>query len=95
MTDLPEIHGLCPNRFGAVKDVFVANFLAAPEGLDELAARFSLCIGGETVIDLWAGHADTARTTPYTDQSLTPVFSTGKAVMSLLIATAVERGLLD
>ena len=30
-----------------------------------------------------------------TQTALTPVFSAGKAVMSLLIATCVERGLLD
>ena len=90
-----DIHGLCPDRFAGVRDAFAANFTDAPEGLDELAARFSVCIGGETVLDLWAGHADTAKSRPFTDDTLVPVFSTGKAVMSLLIATAVERGLLD
>lgn len=90
-----DIHGLCPDRFAGVRDAFAANFTEAPEGLDELAARFSVCIGGETVLDLWAGHADTAGSRPFTDDTLVPVFSTGKAVMALLIATAVERGLLD
>ena len=89
-----EIHGTCPDRFAAVKDAFAANFTDAPEGLDELAARFSVCMGGETVIDLWAGHADAAKTMPFTDRSLVPVFSTGKVVMSLMIATLVERGLV-
>ena len=50
---------------------------------------------GEPVIDLWAGWADTAQTVPYGADTLTPVFSAGKAVMALLIATCVERGLLD
>lgn len=90
-----DIHGLCPDRFAGVRDAFAANFTEAPEGLDELAARFSVCIGGETVLDLWAGHADTAGSRPFSDDTLVPVFSTGKAVMALLIATAVERGLLD
>lgn len=90
---MTEIHGTCPDRFAAVKDAFAANFTDAPEGLDELAARFCVCIGGETVIDLWGGHADTAKTTPFTDETLTPVFSTGKAVMSLMIARLVDRGL--
>lgn len=95
MTALPDIHGVCPPRFAAVKDAFAANFTEAPEGLNEQAARFSVCIGGETVVDLWAGWADAAKTVPYARNTLTPVFSTGKAVMSLLIATCVERGLLD
>lgn len=90
-----EIQGVCPPNLVPVKDAFAANFTDAPEGLNELAARFSVCIDGEPVLDLWAGHADTAQTRPFTNRTLVPVFSTGKAVMSLLIATAVERGLLD
>ncbi|GLS02090.1 esterase [Brevundimonas denitrificans] len=95
MLPLPDISGLCPPRFAAVKDAFTANFTDAPEGLNEQAARFSVCIGGETVVDLWAGWADAARTRPFDARTLAPVFSTGKAVMALLIATCVERGLLD
>ncbi|MDP2764733.1 MAG: serine hydrolase domain-containing protein, partial [Brevundimonas sp.] len=95
MTTLPDIHGLCPPRFAAVKDAFAANFTDAPEGLDEQAARFSVCIGGETVVDLWGGWADAAKARPFDERTLTPVFSTGKAVMALLIAGCVERGLLD
>lgn len=90
-----DIHGVCPPRFAAVKDAFAANFTAAPEGLNEQAARFSVCIDGEVAVDLWAGWADAAKTRPFGEQTLTPVFSTGKAVMALLIATCVERGLLD
>ena len=95
MTDLPDIHGVCPPRFAAVKDAFAANFTEAPEGLNERGARFSVCIDGEPVIDLWGGWADAAQTAPYGRDTLTPVFSAGKAVMALLIATCVERGLLD
>lgn len=95
MTDLPEIHGVCPPAFAAVKDAFAANFTDAPEGLNEQGARFSVCRGGEVVVDLWGGWADAAKTVPFGERTLTPVFSTGKAVMALLIATCVERGLLD
>src|SRR5688500_13767210 len=95
MTDLPDIHGVCPPRFAAVKDAFTANFVDAPERLNERAARFSVCLDGEPVIDLWGGWSDTAQTVPYGPDTLTPVFSAGKAVMALMIATCVERGLLD
>jgi CubicO group peptidase (beta-lactamase class C family) len=95
MTDLPEISGLCPPQFSAVKDAFAANFTDAPDGLDEQAARVSFCVAGEVVVDLWAGLADPREQTPFTDTTLTPVFSTGKAVMALLMAAAVERGPLD
>lgn len=95
MPTLPDIHGPCPPRFAVLKDAFAANFTGAPEGLDERGARVSVCIGGEVVVDLWGGWADTAQTVPYGETSLAPVFSAGKAVMALLIATCVERGLLD
>lgn len=95
MTDLPDIHGVCPPAFAAVKDAFAANFTDAPEGLNEQGARVSVRMGGETVIDLWGGSADAAGTVPFGERTLTPVFSTGKAVMAVLIATCVERGLLD
>jgi CubicO group peptidase (beta-lactamase class C family) len=90
----PQISGLCPPRFAAVKDAFARNFTDAPEGLNEQAARFSVVVAGETVLDLWAGDADPREKTPFTDRTLTPVFSTGKAVMALLIASAVQRGKL-
>lgn len=95
MTQAPDIHGLCPARFNAVKDAFAANFTDAPEGLNEQAARFSVTIDGEVAVDLWAGSADTAGRTPFTDKTLVPVFSTGKAVMALMIARCVDKGLLS
>ena len=95
MTQAPDIHGLCPARFSAVKDAFAANFVDAPERLNEQAARFSVVIDGEVAVDLWAGSADTAGRTPFTDKSLVPVFSTGKAVMALMIARCVDKGLLS
>ncbi|MFN3353329.1 MAG: serine hydrolase domain-containing protein [Brevundimonas sp.] len=91
---MTEIHGTCPERFAAVRDAFAANFSDAPEGLNEQAARFAVSIDGEVAIDLMGGFADAARTAPYGPDTLTPVFSTGKAVMALLIAHAVERGKL-
>lgn len=92
---LPEINGACPPRFAAVKDAFAANFTDAPEGLNERAARFSVCLDGEMVVDLWGGWADAAQTVPYGPDTLTPVFSAGKAVMATMIALCVERGRLD
>lgn len=94
MTTVPEISGVCPPRFHAVKDAFAANFTDAPDGLNEQAARFSVVIAGETVIDLWAGVADPREQSPFTDKSLVPVFSSGKAVMAILMASAVQRGKL-
>lgn len=95
MTDPIDIQGSCAPGLEAVRDAFAANFTEAPEGLDEQGARFSVVVDGETLVDLWAGWADTAKTAPFTDTALTSVFSTGKAVMAILMATAVEAGQVD
>ena len=95
MTQSVDIHGTCPAQFNAVKDAFAANFTDAPEGLNEVGARFSITIEGETVIDLWGGSADTAGAKPFTQTTLVPIFSSGKAVMALMIARLVEQGKLS
>lgn len=86
-----DIHGVCPPRFGAVRDAFARNFA---EGL-ELGARFALALEGEVVVDLWAGSADRAGSRPFAADTLTPVFSTTKAITALMLARAVDQGRLD
>ena len=76
MTTDIEIHGFCPDRFSGVRAAFADNFATG----QELGARFALVEAGELVIDLWAGFADRARTKPFDDKTLTPVFSTTKAI---------------
>ena len=87
---LPDLADcLCPPKFEAVRQAFLANF----EGdFPELGARFVGCIEGQPVLDLWGGHADRARTVPFDQGTLAPVFSTSKAVTSLMLAWRVGRG---
>jgi CubicO group peptidase (beta-lactamase class C family) len=47
------------------------------------------------VVDLWAGHADAARTRPWTADTIVNVFSTTKAMTALCAHLLVDRGLLD
>ncbi|MBX7248572.1 MAG: beta-lactamase family protein [Caulobacteraceae bacterium] len=92
MTDaLPDIRGIIPGRFGAVKDLFARHFA---EGL-EIGARFTVAIEGEIVLDLIGGFADRSRTRPWDETTLAPVFSTGKAVMALMMARLVDQGRID
>jgi CubicO group peptidase (beta-lactamase class C family) len=86
-----EINGFAQPRFAAVREAFAANF----ETGQELGARFTLVERGELVVDLWAGFADRQRTRPFNARTLTPVFSTTKAVAALLIARLVDQGRLD
>ena len=86
-----EIAGSATARFAAVRDAFAANFEAG----EELGARFTLVEAGEIVLDIWAGWADRARSKPFDDKTLTPIFSTTKAIAALLIARLVDQGKLD
>lgn len=87
---LPDLADcICPPKFEPVRRAFADNF----EGdLPELGARFVACVEGEPVLDLWGGHADRARTLPFDQRTLAPVFSTSKAVTSLMLAWRVGRG---
>lgn len=85
-----DIAGFAQPSYAAVKDAFAANF---SEDL-EIGARFSLVEAGEVVVDLWAGHADRKRTRAFDEATLTPVFSTTKAVAATLVARLVDAGKL-
>ena len=85
-----DVHGICPDRFSRVAEVFRANFAAG----HELGARFSLALEGEIVVDLMGGFADRAQTKAFDERTLTPVFSTTKALASLMIARLVDAGAL-
>ncbi len=84
---MTDIHGLCPDRFAAVREAFAANFA---EG-SEQGARFALAIEGEIVVDLMGGTADRAGEKPFDERTLTPVFSTTKAMAALMIARLVDQ----
>jgi CubicO group peptidase (beta-lactamase class C family) len=86
--DIP-FGGHCPPRFEPVRQAFTANFSG---DFPELGARFTACIDGQTVLDLWGGWADRDRTRPYDHRTLSPVFSTSKAAVSLMMAWRVGRG---
>ncbi|MGI9169999.1 MAG: serine hydrolase domain-containing protein, partial [Caulobacteraceae bacterium] len=89
MTDARP-RGLCPPRLAAIARAFEANFA---EDL-ELGARFALAVDGEIVVDLIGGWADKARTRPFDEATLTPLFSTTKAIAALAIARLVGEGRL-
>ncbi|MBV9993845.1 MAG: beta-lactamase family protein [Caulobacteraceae bacterium] len=81
----PQIRGFCPASFAAVRDAFAANFA---EGL-ELGARFALAIEGEIVVDLIGGWADRDQAKPFAETTLAPIFSSTKALASLMVARLV------
>ena len=85
------IHGECDARFAKVRDGFASNFAAGKE----IGASVCGTVNGKPVLDLWAGHADKARTKPWHKNTLVNVYSTTKGLGAACAALLVERGKLD
>lgn len=91
MTENMPITGEVAARFAPVREAFKANFDAG----EEHGAGFCVIHEDNFVVDLHGGYKDRARTQLWDDETLVCVYSTGKAVTSLLIAREVGRGRLD
>lgn len=87
---MAEVHGSCDDRFEGVRAA-----LAEHLDTDELGASVAVDLDGETVVDLWGGSRDEARTTPWTEDTIVNVWSTTKCVLSLAALMLVEQGELD
>ncbi|MEW2515196.1 serine hydrolase domain-containing protein [Streptomyces sp. NPDC046870] len=86
-----QIHGHCDPRFTAVREAFAENFRAR----GELGAAVAVTVAGETVVDLWGGWADAARTRPWARDTVVNVWSTTKGPVALCAHILADRGLLD
>ncbi|MEV6805585.1 serine hydrolase domain-containing protein [Streptomyces sp. NPDC051132] len=85
------IHGHCAPRFAAVREAFEENFRER----GELGAAVAVTVAGETVVDLWGGWADAARTRPWERDTVVNVWSTTKGPVALCAHLLADRGLLD
>ena len=86
-----EVKGNCSARFDAVRDA-LADKLASG---DELGASIVINIDGEIAADMWGGFRDEARTVPWTEDTITNVWSTTKTITNLAALMLVDRGQLD
>ena len=86
-----KINGFCDEQFERVKNAFIRNFKS---GL-EVGASFAATINGKFVIDMWAGHADAAKTSSWEQDTIVNVYSTTKVMTVLCTLMLVDRGLLD
>ena len=86
-----DIHGTCKPQFEAVKAAFEENF----EQRGDVGASVAVSLEGETVVDLWAGHRDRARTLPWERDTIVNVYSTTKTMAALTALLLADRGELD
>ena len=88
---MAEIHGVCADQFTAVRDALARNL----DSGEELGASLVLDIDGDIVVDMWGGFRDQARTIPWSEHTITNVWSTTKTVTSMAALMLVDRGELD
>jgi len=61
---------------------------------EEVGAAIAIDIGGQSVVDMWGGHADAARTRPWAADTVVNVWSSTKTVTSLAALMLIDRGLI-
>lgn len=86
-----DIHGECDPRFEQTREVLASSIA---EGAD-LGASFAVTIEGEPVVDIWGGHLDETRTTPWRKDTIVNVYSTTKTMSFLCALVLADRGELD
>jgi CubicO group peptidase (beta-lactamase class C family) len=79
------------DKFAAVRAAFESNFA----GGADIGASFCATVEGETVVDLWGGHADAAGTRPWEKDTIVNVYSTTKTMTALTALLLADHGVLD
>lgn len=86
---MADVHG--ESRLAGVKEVMAASL---DSGAD-LGASFCVTQGGETIVDIWGGYADPAKTKPWGKDTIVNVYSTTKTMTALTALLIADRGELD
>lgn len=91
MSTNPVVQGTAQPGFERVADAFVRNFTEH----GDVGAACCVHVGGEPVIDVWAGHADRDQGRAWARETIVIVFSSTKGVAAVAANQLIERGLLD
>ncbi|WJY40645.1 serine hydrolase domain-containing protein [Streptomyces sp. P9-2B-2] len=84
-------HGWADEGFGAVADAFARNFA---EGR-ELGSAVAVFAGGRKVVDLWGGTADGRTGRAWDEDTVLPVMSVAKGLISVCAHLLAQQGTLD
>ena len=85
------VDGFNQDRFTPVRGVFEANLASG----DDVGASVCATVEGETVLDLWGGWADEAKTRAWEKDTIINVYSTTKTMTALTALMVADRGELD
>ena len=86
-----SMSGFTDNKFEKVAEAFEANLKSGAD----VGASFCATVEGETVVDLWGGWADEAKTRPWEKDTIVNVYSTTKTMTALTALLIADRGLID
>src|SRR5688572_26341981 len=86
-----SVQGVTHDRYAAAREVFEANLANG----EDVGASFCATVEGETVVDLWGGWADPAKTRPWDRDTIVNVYSTTKTMTALTALLIADRGELD
>src|SRR5690348_183024 len=85
------VDGFTYDGFEEVRKVLAGHL----ESGQDVGASFCATKNGETVVDLWGGYADPARTRPWVKDTIVNVYSTTKTMTALTALLLADRGLID
>jgi CubicO group peptidase (beta-lactamase class C family) len=91
LTPVVDVQGTCDARFEPVRDVLAEQL----DSGNDTGASIAVDVDGRTVADLWGGWCDEEHRTPWTENTITNVWSTTKTVTNLAALMLADRGLLD
>jgi CubicO group peptidase (beta-lactamase class C family) len=91
LTPVVDVQGTCDARFEPVRDVLAEQL----DSGNDTGASIAVDVDGRTVADLWGGWCDEEHRTPWTENTITNVWSTTKTVTNLAALILADRGLLD
>lgn len=88
---MSDVQGHCDPRFESVRELFAARLAAKAE----VGAAIAFTLEGESVVDLWGGHADRERTRAWNRDTIVNTYSTTKGMTTICAHRLVEQGRLD
>ncbi|MDB5482432.1 MAG: serine hydrolase [Caulobacteraceae bacterium] len=86
-----SVAGFTHDAYAPVREAFESNLASGAD----VGAAFAATVEGETVVDLWGGWADEARTKPWEKDTVVNVYSTTKTMTALTALLLADRGELD
>ncbi|KQW70611.1 serine hydrolase [Phenylobacterium sp. Root77] len=86
-----SVQGLVHDKYAGAREAFEANLSSGAD----IGASFCATVEGETVVDLWGGFVDEARTRAWERDTIVNVYSTTKTMTALTALLLADRGELD